>query len=131
MSSGAAMPTATGSSFVVSEDVLDFSRVAVLAILQADSLADAITAQMALQKFFGDSSSSDGSSSSGISVDAARNVTVGDGKSVDLVDFTVDLGGSKGKVGRLSSMAARAWIGGGVVRRWYCPSAILGWAETP
>ncbi|AEO65148.1 uncharacterized protein THITE_2111862 [Thermothielavioides terrestris NRRL 8126] len=132
MSSGAAMPTATGSSFVVSEDVLDFSRVAVLAILQADSLADAITAQMALQKFFGDSSSStDASSSSGISVDAARNVTVGDGKSVDLVDFTVDLGGSKGKVGRLSSVAARAWIGGGVVRRWYCPSVILGWAETP
>ncbi|KAK4239355.1 hypothetical protein C8A03DRAFT_32610 [Achaetomium macrosporum] len=100
MSSGTPLPTST-SMFTVTEDVLDFARVAVLYILQEDNLADAETAQTTLQKFF----------SSGDSVDAARNVTVVDGKSVDLVDFVLDMGGSGGKVGRVSSVAARGWIG--------------------
>jgi len=106
MSSGAPMPTA---SFAVSEDVLDFARVAVLYILQEDSLADAETAQMTLQKFLGPG---------GVSVDAARNVTVGGGRSVDLVNFVLDMGGSNGRVGgRTSSSRAAArrgsgWVGG-------------------
>jgi type II secretory pathway pseudopilin PulG len=110
MSSGAATPTST---FAISEEVLDFARVAVLYILQEDSLADAEAAQMTLQRFF--SSGSGGSSSSsgggGVSVEAARNVTVGGGRSVDLVDFVVDLGGSRGRVGGVSAVKGRAWKG--------------------
>lgn len=115
MSSGAPMPTA---SFAVSEDVLDFARVAVLYILQEDSLADAETAQVTLQKFLGSGSSSSGTtgSSPGPSVDAARNVTVGGGRSVDLVNFVLDMGGANGRVGgrRVSSrglVGRRGWAG--------------------
>jgi hypothetical protein len=101
MSSGAALPTASTPAFTVSEEALDFARVAVLFILQGDNLEDASAAQMALQKFFSaaqSSSSSSGGSGGGggVSIDAARNVTVGQGKSVDLVDFVVDIGGGAG-----------------------------------
>ncbi|KAK3310749.1 uncharacterized protein B0T15DRAFT_519366 [Chaetomium strumarium] len=99
MSSGAPLPT---SMFPVTEDVLDFARVAVLYILQEDNLADAELAQLALQNFL----------SSGNSVDAARNVPIGGGQSVDLVDFVINMGGSGGKVGGVSSVAARGRIGG-------------------
>ncbi|KAK4151902.1 hypothetical protein C8A00DRAFT_44951 [Chaetomidium leptoderma] len=84
-SSNTPVPT-TAPSFAVTEEVLDFARVAVLYILQEDSLAEAETAQVALQKFFG------GGGAGSVSVDAARNVTVGDGRSVNLVDFVLDMG---------------------------------------
>ncbi|KAK4192585.1 hypothetical protein QBC35DRAFT_373531 [Podospora australis] len=87
MSPGVPVPT---PSFSTTEEVFDFARVAVLYILQEDSLPDAETAQVHLQKFF---------STSGISVEAARNVTVGGGRSVDLIDFRVDVGGGRGRVG--------------------------------
>ncbi|KAK4042187.1 hypothetical protein C8A01DRAFT_14194 [Parachaetomium inaequale] len=111
--SGTGMPTPTpsGSVFAVSEEVLDFARVAVLYILQEDSLAGAEGAQMALQKVFSGSSTSGG----GISVEAARNVTVGEGRSVDLVGFVVDLGGSSsgGRVGGGEAAAAALAVRGG------------------
>jgi hypothetical protein len=105
VTSGAATPTST---FAISEEVLDFARVAVLYILQEDSLSDAEAAQMTLQRFFSSGSGSSSSSGGGVSVEAARNVTVGDGRSVDLVDFVVHMGGSKGRVGGVSAVKARA-----------------------
>ncbi|KAK4102142.1 hypothetical protein N658DRAFT_411683, partial [Parathielavia hyrcaniae] len=81
-----AMPEPT---FGVTEDALDFARVAVLYILQEDGLVDAEAAQMALQTLF----SASVTSGSGVSVEAARSVAVGDGRSVNLVDFVVDMGG--------------------------------------
>jgi len=96
MSSGAPIPTA---AFAVSEEVLDFGRVAVLYILQEGSLDHAETAQVTLQRFF----------ASGATTDAARNVTVGGTRSVDLVNFVLDMGGSEGKVGRGAAVAARGW----------------------
>ncbi|KAK4130136.1 hypothetical protein BT67DRAFT_362078, partial [Trichocladium antarcticum] len=80
------------TAFAVTEEVLDFARVAVLYILQENSLADAETAQVQLQKLFTSASQAASSSSEGVSVEAARNVTVGTGKSVDLVDLFVDVG---------------------------------------
>lgn len=103
MTSGAPLPPS--ATFSVDEDVLDFARVAVLFVLQEDSLAVAEAAQVALQKFFGAANAAVGGSSSsggGVSVEAARNVTVGGGRSVDLVDFAVDVGGPEGRVGGTS-----------------------------
>jgi hypothetical protein len=68
--------------------------------MQQDNLADAELAQLALQKFF----------SSGNTIDAARNVPIGGGQSVDLVNFIINMGGSGGKVGSVSSVAARGRI---------------------
>jgi hypothetical protein len=111
MSSGSPLPS---TAFTVTEEVLDFARVAVLYILQEDSLGDAETAQVTLQKFF--SSAIQGaitSSSGGVSVEAARNVTIGKDKSIDLVDLVVDIGGSMGRVGGgTTSVTARSWAGG-------------------
>lgn len=101
MTSGAPLPSAT---FTVDETVLDFARVAVLFILQEDSLAEAEAAQVTLQRFFSSANTGLGSFNGGISVEAARNVTVGSGKSVDLIDFAVDVGGPNGRVGGTSSV---------------------------
>ncbi|KXX80876.1 hypothetical protein MMYC01_202056 [Madurella mycetomatis] len=103
MTSGAPLPSAT---FTVDETVLDFARVAVLFILQEDSLAEAEAAQVTLQRFFSSANSGLGSFNSGVSVEAARNITVGSGKSVDLIDFVVDVGGPTGRVGGTSSAGA-------------------------
>ena len=106
------MPTAAPTAaFTASEDALDFARVAVLYILQKDSLADAETAQMTLQRLLG--------SGDGITVGAAQNVTLGGGRSIDLVDFVLDMGGSGGKVG-LTSAAVKAR-----------GDAAAGWASRP
>ncbi|KAL2023509.1 hypothetical protein VTK56DRAFT_2117 [Thermocarpiscus australiensis] len=132
MSPGAPLPSSSSpppppsSTFAVTEDVLDFARVAVLFILQEDSLGDAETAQVSLQKFFDDaeqqpglasgaggSSSSSSSGGAAVSVDAARNVTVGEGRSVDLVGFAVDVGDGSGRVGGRASVAARGIDAGG------------------
>ncbi|KAK4214107.1 hypothetical protein QBC37DRAFT_160769 [Rhypophila decipiens] len=86
MSSGEPVPTAV---FAITEEVLDFARVAVLYILQEKTLSDAETAQVTLQRFF--SSAKPGLSPS---VDAAFNVTVGNSNSVNLVDFQVSTGGT-------------------------------------
>lgn len=72
--------SATASTFAVTDDVLDFARVVVLYILQEESLANAETAQTALQSFFSSSTST---------VDEASNLTLSNGNSVDLVSFQV------------------------------------------
>lgn len=85
------VPTPTPTpGFKVTEDVLDFARVVVLFVLQEESLRGAEGVQVALQNLFSRTSPV-------VSVEEARNVTVGGGWSVDLVDWRVDLG--KGVVG--------------------------------
>ncbi|KAI0154188.1 hypothetical protein GGR57DRAFT_119431 [Xylariaceae sp. FL1272] len=77
-------PTAT---FTASDQTLDFARVAVLYVLQEKSVEEASAAQNELQSFF----------SSNPTTATAKNVTVGDNTSVDLVNYIVDVGA--GKVG--------------------------------
>lgn len=83
-----------GTNFAVTEEILDFARVAVLFILQEDSLKDAETAQNVLQRLFSTASVGMTSNSIGVSIDQAKNVTLGNGNSVDLVQFRVDSGGN-------------------------------------
>lgn len=83
----------------MTNEVLDFARVGILFVLQQDSVADASTAQTALQAFLSSSSST---------IAGASNVTLGPGNSIDLVNFRVDAG--TGLVGsRNSAMLRRAF----------------------
>jgi hypothetical protein len=100
-SASTASPT---SSFTVTEEILDFARVAVLFILQEDSLKDAEIAQSALQRLFTTASVARTNNGNGVSLDQARNVTLGGGNSVDLVQRRVDSGGNL--VGRIASSTA-------------------------
>jgi hypothetical protein len=85
----------------VTEEVLDFARVAVLFILQQETLQDATTAQTALQRFFSNASQGSRSQTGGVTQQQAVNVTLGGGNSIDLVHFLVDVtGGTAGRVSR-------------------------------
>ncbi|CAK7207503.1 hypothetical protein SEUCBS139899_010313 [Sporothrix eucalyptigena] len=94
--SGTETVTGSGSSasatatFKVTEDVLDFARVAVLFILQQDTLANAELAQSDLQRFFTQASASSLTNGQGVSVDKATNVTLGNNNSINLVQFQVN-----------------------------------------
>ncbi|KAL1888319.1 hypothetical protein Sste5346_009644 [Sporothrix stenoceras] len=100
-SSGA---TASASSlFKVTEDVLDFARVAVLFILQEDTLEHAELAQSTLQRFFTQASASSLTNGKGVSVDKATNVTLGNSNSVNLVQFQVNAANTLAGVGISSS----------------------------
>ncbi|CAJ2503695.1 Uu.00g110890.m01.CDS01 [Anthostomella pinea] len=87
--STSAMVEPTGT-FTVSEDAVDFARVAVLYVFQKESLEDATTAQTALQEFF---TSADSSSS--VTMKQAMNVTIGGSRTVDVVNFFIDIGDGK------------------------------------
>ncbi|KAI1466547.1 uncharacterized protein F4812DRAFT_82973 [Daldinia caldariorum] len=89
----APMPSST---FVVTEEVIDFARVAVLYIFQEKTLPDAITAQSSVQSFFTDVDASRNTPSS-VMVEQGLNVTVGGGSTIDFVNLSVDIG--KGRVG--------------------------------
>ncbi|KAI0439464.1 hypothetical protein F4803DRAFT_554076 [Xylaria telfairii] len=82
-----AQPTGT---FTVDDVVVDFARIVVLFVLQEKSVDQASTAQNFLQEFFNNADSD-------TTVDQARNITIGDSNSVDLVDLFVDVGA--GRVG--------------------------------
>lgn len=84
--------SAPSATFTVTEKVLDFARIAVLFILQAESLSNAEQAQGVLQRFL--TSANDGliGQSGGESLDSARNVSLGNGNTVDLINFAVDTG---------------------------------------
>jgi hypothetical protein len=90
ISTSAPQPTAV--SFAVTEEILDFSRVAVLFVLQQETLAAAESAQILLQKFLTTASSGNKGSGGGVTFDQAKNVTLGNGNSIDLVHFLVDVG---------------------------------------
>ncbi|CAK7272591.1 hypothetical protein SEPCBS119000_005207 [Sporothrix epigloea] len=90
----AAIPTgsvAASAMFEVTEDVLDFARVAVLFILQQESLENAELAQSDLQRFFTQASASYLTNGNGVSVEAASNVTIGNSNSINLVQLQVDV----------------------------------------
>lgn len=80
--------------FAVTDAVVDFARIAVLFVLQEKSVAEASSAQGVLQRFFNGVSSD-------TTTDQARNITIGNSNSVDLVNLFVDVGA--GKVGGRSN----------------------------
>lgn len=81
-----ATSAAATSTFSVSDQALDFARVAVLFILQSETVQDAVTAQSTLQKFFTSAGSTDG-----VTIEQAQNLTVGGTNTVDLVNFLVNV----------------------------------------
>ena len=85
------------TAFAITDEVLDFARVAVLFVLQEENLAAAKTSQSMLQQFFNAADLATGNSN-GVSAEAARTVTLGNGNSIDLVDFVITTNGN-GKVG--------------------------------
>lgn len=93
--SSSSAPIANSSGvYQVTEEALDFARVAVLYILQQVTVEDAIIAQGALNGFFKLGSYTNL---------AALNVSVGAGRVVDLLNFSVDAGA--GPVGSRNSVA--------------------------
>ncbi|EJT70478.1 hypothetical protein GGTG_11501 [Gaeumannomyces tritici R3-111a-1] len=84
-------PPPASTSFPVTGQVLDFARISVLFVLQQQTLQNAETAQIALQRFF--TAAGQGSAApSPVTPAQARNLTLGNGNSVNLVDFAVDVG---------------------------------------
>lgn len=92
-------------SFMVTEEVLDFARVAVLFVLQEETLSNAESAQNAMQRFFTSASNSYLGTGSSVTPDQARNVSLGNGNTIDLVSLSIDVG--QGTVGGTGSQAAR------------------------
>ncbi|KAI1365291.1 hypothetical protein F5Y08DRAFT_328149 [Xylaria arbuscula] len=82
-------PTAqpTGA-FTVTDNVVDFARVAVLYVLQEKTVEQASAAQNLLQEFFSDADSD-------TTADQARNITIGNSNSIDLVNLFVDVGAGR------------------------------------
>lgn len=103
MPMGTGAPPIPSASFLVDDEVLDFARVAVLYVLQEENLNDAKAAQSALQRVF----TAAGQRNPGVSVESARNVTLGNGNSIDLVDFVVDTR-SDPRVGAKPAAAVKA-----------------------
>ena len=100
-----ASPTpSAGATFAVTEQVLDFARVAVLYVLQQESLGSASVAQVNLQRFF---SSGDARTEEG-----ARNVGLGGANMVDLVGLRVSVGNGTvgGGAGGESGSVRRRWM---------------------
>lgn len=87
----AASSASASSTFAADDLTLDFARVAVLFILQEQSLDNAGDAQQTLQEFLSDSNP----------LSSASNITLQNGNTADLVNFRVDIGG--GPVGGRTS----------------------------
>ncbi|KAH9212786.1 hypothetical protein DL95DRAFT_410851 [Leptodontidium sp. 2 PMI_412] len=84
--------------FSITEEVLDFARVAVLYVLQEDALENAISAQSTLQAWFKGQTYTN---------QAAMNVSLGNGNEVNLLAFQVNVG--NGTVGaKNTSLPAKA-----------------------
>lgn len=79
-------------TFVASDNAIDFSRVAVLFVLQEKGVDKAQTAQDDIQSFFTKLSAAESGNGDNISQQDATNVTIGDGGSINLVKFQIDLG---------------------------------------
>lgn len=88
--SGTAVPTQTKNptnKFQITNEVLDFARVAVLFVLQQQDLDSAQDAQSSIDKFFAKARKDDG-----VLVKDAENVSIGDKKSVDLLRYKITIG---------------------------------------
>ena len=81
--------------FVTTDNSLDFSRVAVLFVLQEKGLDDAQNAQSKLQIFFTKVTQAQNSREQQITKDEARNITLNGDITVSLVDLTIDMGSGK------------------------------------
>ena len=85
----------SNSAFKITEEVLDFARVVVLFALQQDNFDDAVNAQSNFQHVFNLQTFTNA---------AAKNISLGNGNSVNLLEFKVDLGnGSVGRGGNSTS----------------------------
>ncbi|KAI0844304.1 hypothetical protein F5Y00DRAFT_266692 [Daldinia vernicosa] len=94
-SSTSSAPTPS-STFTVTEEVVDFARVAMLYIFQEKTLSDAVTAQSSVQSFFTDVDAGCNTSSC-VTMEQGLNVTLGGGNTIDFVNLFVDIG--NGRVG--------------------------------
>lgn len=96
-------------NFTLTEEMLDFARVAVLYILQEENSSDAEEAQSSLQRFFSAASETRDGFQKATEKDA-RNVTLSDNNSVNLVDFRINIGdGAIGEKSSKRSLLAR-WL---------------------
>ncbi|KAG5915465.1 hypothetical protein E4U42_008051 [Claviceps africana] len=86
------------SVFEVTQEKVDFARVAMLYILQEGSVDKAISAQGELQDLFSKASRSNKEHGITVSTAEASNVNLGSGYSINMMDFSVDVG--NGPVGR-------------------------------
>jgi hypothetical protein len=111
-SSASAAQTSLSPSgiFSITEEVLDFARVAVLYILQQKNLEQATNAQGTLQHFFSLESFTNA---------AAQNVSVGGNNFVNLVGFSVNTG--NGSVGAANSSLTKRSSWEENVRLWETP----------
>jgi hypothetical protein len=98
-------PTSTSTpTFIITEETLDFARVAVLYILQQQSLNNAVAAQSAMQTFFNDIFNGRGNTE-------ATNVDVKSGNTVNFVNLSLNTGsGSVGGKGS-SVLVSKRWMG--------------------
>lgn len=83
-------------AFTVVEETLDFARVSVLYILQEEGQDEAEEAQTALQRFFTDAGSDEG-----VTTDEASNLSIGGNSTINLEQFTLNIG--SGAIGGSSS----------------------------
>ncbi|GAP87144.2 hypothetical protein SAMD00023353_2301340 [Rosellinia necatrix] len=88
MSTSTAPTAQPTGSFTVTDRVLDFARVGILFVLQEKSVDQASSAQNILQTFFNGIDSD-------ITTDQARNVSIGNSNSIDLVDLFINVGAGK------------------------------------
>ncbi|KAG6230451.1 hypothetical protein E4U34_000635 [Claviceps purpurea] len=88
----------TTPAFQVTEEKVDFARVAMLYILQEGSVEKAISAQGELQQLFSRVSRSKKERGMEVSILEASNLDLGSGYNINMVDLTVNVG--KGAVGR-------------------------------
>jgi hypothetical protein len=98
--------SAPAATFTVTEEVLDFARVAMLFVLQEDSFQQATSAQTALQRFLTTASQGSLRQTSGVTRLMASNLTLGSGNSIDLVNFRVDIG--RGVIGGRPTSSRRS-----------------------
>jgi hypothetical protein len=94
--------TATASpSFTTTEEVLDFARVAMLYVLQEQTISAAETAQTDVGDFFNDVSEGMTGNGTPVSPQNATNINMGGSNSIDFVGFTLNIG--QGPVGKNTS----------------------------
>ncbi|XWX02186.1 hypothetical protein V2A60_010219 [Cordyceps javanica] len=88
--------------FNATDTVIDFCRVSVLFVLQERSVNNAQDAQSNVQKFLTKITTAQSSNTPKITQKEASNITIGNGGSINLVDFRIDLG--NGPVGGKGTM---------------------------
>jgi hypothetical protein len=103
--SSAIYPTSTStdsnSDFTITQQVLDFARVVVLFVLQQEDIDSAVEAQSELQHVF---------SLDELTNSAAKNLSIGGGNTVDLVEYRLNLG--NGTEGGLNGTLSRRGLMG-------------------